>query len=266
MKRVLFLFFGASLALSIMQPALTVTETWILWLPFLFVFRPIEACFSVQCLLFWGRVFVYSALKCRSASSPISSPSLHHFISPPSTLKHQNVKAAMLSSFAPPLFHPACIRTSYFCITIMSNIKIISLNVKGVGHVVKRQKIISFLKRENAQIALLQETHLTDLEHIRLRRSWVGQVFYSSFSLKSRGVAILIHKKLPFTLEEVIKDDEGRFVIVTVCLYGECNLIGSVYGPNMFEPSFFSRLLAVTSSHFNPLHSIWRRLQLCSGC
>lgn len=128
----------------------------------------------------------------------------------------------------------------------------VSLNVKGVGHVVKRQKTISFLKRENAQITLLQETHLTDLEHIKLRRSWVGQVFYSSFNSHSRGVAILVHKKLPFTLDEVIKDDEGRFVIISGFLDGERILIGSAYGPNMFEPSFFSRLLAATSSHLTP--------------
>lgn len=134
----------------------------------------------------------------------------------------------------------------------MSDIKIISLNVKGVGHVVKRQKIISLLKKENAQIALLQETHLTDSEHIKLRRGWVGQVFYSSYNSHSRGVAILIHKKLQFTLEEIIKDDEGRFVIISGFLFGERILIGSIYGPNAFEPSFFSRLLAAASSHLTP--------------
>lgn len=134
----------------------------------------------------------------------------------------------------------------------MSDIKIISLNVKGVGHVVKRQKIISLLKRENAQIALLQETHLSDLEHMKLRRGWVGQVFYSSFNSHSRGVAVLIHKKLPFTLEEVFKDDGGRYVIISGFLFGERILIGSIYGPNAFEPSFFSRLLAAASSRLAP--------------
>lgn len=134
----------------------------------------------------------------------------------------------------------------------MSEIKIISLNVKGVGHVVKRQKIISLIKRENAQIALLQETHLSDLEHIKLRRGWVGQVFYSSFNSHSRGVAILIHKKLPFTLEEVIKDEGGRYVIISGSLFGEQILIGSIYGPNTFEPSFFSRLLGAASPRLAP--------------
>lgn len=49
---------------------------------------------------------------------------------------------------------------------------------------------------------MLQETHLTDTEHLKLKRDWVGQVFYSSYNSKSRGVAILINKKLNFTIDK----------------------------------------------------------------
>lgn len=73
----------------------------------------------------------------------------------------------------------------------MSNTKIITLNVKGMNHVVKRRKILSMLKKDKVQVALLQETHLTDLEHLKLKRDWVGQIYSSSFNSKSRGVAIL---------------------------------------------------------------------------
>ncbi len=96
----------------------------------------------------------------------------------------------------------------------MSDIKIVSLNLKGINHVIKRQKIISYLKREQAQIAILQETHLTETEHLKLRRGWVGQVFSSSFNSHSRGVAILIHKKLNFKFEDMIKDTGGRYILI----------------------------------------------------
>lgn len=86
----------------------------------------------------------------------------------------------------------------------MSNIKIITLNVKGINHVIKRRKVLSMLKKDKVQVALLQETHLTDLEHLKLKRDWVGQIYYSSFNSQSRGVAILIHKHLAFTLDKVI--------------------------------------------------------------
>lgn len=103
----------------------------------------------------------------------------------------------------------------------MTDLKIISLNVKGLNNVVKRQKTLSFLKKEKTQIALLSETHLNDLEHSKLKRSWVGQVFYSSYNTKSRGVAILIHRNLPLTIEKVIKDEEERYILISGFLFRE---------------------------------------------
>lgn len=134
----------------------------------------------------------------------------------------------------------------------MSNLKIVSLNVKGFNNAVKRQKILTFLKKEKTQIALLSETHLNDLEHLKLRRSWVGQVFYSSYNTNSRGVAILIHRCLPFTLEKTIKDNNGRYILISGYLYGEQILIGCIYGPNSYDSAFFSKLLSEVTSLSTP--------------
>lgn len=57
---------------------------------------------------------------------------------------------------------------------------IVSYNINGVNHPIKRKKIMNQLKRLNCSIALLQETHLNDIEHKKLRREWVGQVFSAS--------------------------------------------------------------------------------------
>lgn len=130
----------------------------------------------------------------------------------------------------------------------MSDLKIVSLNVKGVNNVIKRQKILTFLKKEKTRIALLSETHLTDIEHLKLRRTWVGQVFYSSYNSKSRGVAILIHRNTPFILEKTISDNDGRYVLISGYLYGEQILIGCIYGPNVYEASFLPKLLSDVTS------------------
>uniref|UniRef100_A0A8C6K9K2 exodeoxyribonuclease III n=1 Tax=Nothobranchius furzeri TaxID=105023 RepID=A0A8C6K9K2_NOTFU len=130
----------------------------------------------------------------------------------------------------------------------LGNIKIMTLNVKGINHIIKRLKIVSSLKKDRVQIALLQETHLTDSEHLKLKRDWVGQISSSSFDSKSRGVALLIHKNLPFTLNAIVRDTDGRFILITGLLYGEQILLGSVYAPNTFDRSFYSNFLAKTSS------------------
>uniref|UniRef100_A0A3Q3G7C3 exodeoxyribonuclease III n=1 Tax=Labrus bergylta TaxID=56723 RepID=A0A3Q3G7C3_9LABR len=112
----------------------------------------------------------------------------------------------------------------------------------------KRQKLLSYLKKENCQIGFLQETHLSDLEHIKLRRTWVGQVFYSSYNSSSPGVAILMHRSLAFKVDKEIKDKEGRYVLISGYISGEHIVIGCVYAPTVYEPSFLSSLLADISS------------------
>uniref|UniRef100_A0A672FX15 Endonuclease/exonuclease/phosphatase domain-containing protein n=1 Tax=Salarias fasciatus TaxID=181472 RepID=A0A672FX15_SALFA len=54
-------------------------------------------------------------------------------------------------------------------------------------------------------------------------RNWVGQIYYSSFSS--------------------MKDDQGRYVLITGYLYGEHIFIGCVYAPNVYQKEFYSDLL-----------------------
>uniref|UniRef100_A0A3B5A4F9 Endonuclease/exonuclease/phosphatase domain-containing protein n=1 Tax=Stegastes partitus TaxID=144197 RepID=A0A3B5A4F9_9TELE len=118
----------------------------------------------------------------------------------------------------------------------MANIKIISVDIKGINHVVKRQKLLSYPRRENY------------LEHLKLHRSWVGHVFYSSNSSSNHGVAILLHRILAFRMDKEIKDKEGCYVLISGHIFGEHVVIGCVYAPTVFEPSFLPGLLANISS------------------
>uniref|UniRef100_A0A3Q2WJ08 Endonuclease/exonuclease/phosphatase domain-containing protein n=1 Tax=Haplochromis burtoni TaxID=8153 RepID=A0A3Q2WJ08_HAPBU len=100
----------------------------------------------------------------------------------------------------------------------MTDLKIISLNVKRLNNVVKRQKIISFLKKEKHKLV----------------------------------AAILIHRNLPLTIEKVIKDKEGRYILISGFLFRESVFIGCVYGPNSEDVSFFPNLLTHVSAIASP--------------
>lgn len=52
-----------------------------------------------------------------------------------------------------------------------NSVKILSLNVNGLNNPIKRQKVMSKLRKEKAQIIYLQETHLTDQESEKLQHS-----------------------------------------------------------------------------------------------
>ena len=89
-------------------------------------------------------------------------------------------------------------------------LKFVSFNVNGLNGPIKRKRVLTYLKKINTDIAFIQETHLTLQEHQKLKGGWVGQVFSSSFNSKARGVAILINKNIPITIQDTISDPLGR--------------------------------------------------------
>lgn len=85
----------------------------------------------------------------------------------------------------------------------MDNLICVSYNVKGLSSPIKRKKIFNQLRKMHCSIALLQETHLSDGEHLKLRREWVDQVYSASYNKgKRRGVAIMFAKSV-FYLEQL---------------------------------------------------------------
>uniref|UniRef100_H3A494 exodeoxyribonuclease III n=1 Tax=Latimeria chalumnae TaxID=7897 RepID=H3A494_LATCH len=119
-------------------------------------------------------------------------------------------------------------------------LNIISWNVKGINGPLK----LADLK---CNIALLQETHLTDVEAAKLNRRWVGQVYSSTFDSKSRGVSLLIGKQVPWVHQEAISDKEGRYVAIRGSLYNQDYTIVNVYGPNSYQASFIAEIAKAIS-------------------
>lgn len=71
-------------------------------------------------------------------------------------------------------------------------------------------------------VALIQETHLSQTEHLKLKREWVDQLYSASCgSKKKRGVAILFQKSVYYSNENFFQDDEGRYVMVTGTIGGK---------------------------------------------
>lgn len=123
-------------------------------------------------------------------------------------------------------------------------VRFVSWNVKGLNGPIKRSRVFSHLKSLNADILFLQETHLRVKDHIRLRKAWISQVYHSRHNGSSKGVAILINKKVQFTPTEVITDTLGRFVIICGCLFQTKVILVNVYAPNWDDTDFVNKLLS----------------------
>uniref|UniRef100_A0A3Q2QE32 exodeoxyribonuclease III n=1 Tax=Fundulus heteroclitus TaxID=8078 RepID=A0A3Q2QE32_FUNHE len=116
-------------------------------------------------------------------------------------------------------------------------------NIRGINSPIKRKKMLTYLKRQKVDIAFIQENHLTDTEHFKLCRDWVGNVFYSSFLTKARGVDLLINKRLNFKLNSVEKDKNGRFLLVNCEINRNKIALVNIYGPNYDDSLFFNNLI-----------------------
>lgn len=134
-----------------------------------------------------------------------------------------------------------------------ASLKLTTWNVQGLGHVIKMKKILTYLKKQKSDIALLQETRLSDTEHLKLKRDWVGKIYFSSHSQNKKGTAILINKNLPFILEHEEKDSEGRFILITGSILEQHITILNIYAPNNDSPQFMSQMILMFNHHCNGL-------------
>lgn len=129
-------------------------------------------------------------------------------------------------------------------------LRIVSFNVNGILNPVKRGKILSKMKKEKAQVVYLQETHLNDVEHEKLRKMGFINIFFSSYKSKhKRGVAVLLSNKVTFEQTYVQKDKEGRFILIKGILEGTDITLLNIYAPPGSNISFFKKIFDMIESH-----------------
>lgn len=105
-----------------------------------------------------------------------------------------------------------------------------------------QRKILTCLKKDDINVAMVQETHLDDSEHLKLQQGPFGQVFFSSFTTRSRGVAVLIRKNLSFIISDCVKDLKGRYVIIKGTLQGQNIVMMNVYFPPAQPTTFLTKM------------------------
>ncbi len=69
-------------------------------------------------------------------------------------------------------------------------------------------------------------------------------MFYASYGRK-RGVTILIHKSMPFVPGNILKDTEGRYVMIVGTIGETVMTIVNMYAPNEDDDRFFKTIANV---------------------
>lgn len=89
----------------------------------------------------------------------------------------------------------------------------------------------------------LQETHLNNSEHEKLKGMGFTQIYYSSYHTgHRRGVIILISHKVTFEKKYEHADKEGQFIFVHGMMNGTPISLLNIYAPPGSKiPFFFKR-------------------------
>ncbi len=98
----------------------------------------------------------------------------------------------------------------------MHTLNILSLNVNGLHSAVKRTRVLEYLHRKSISCALIQETQ-SDLA--RFQNKYYKLAAFSSTQNKTKGVLILVNRKLNLTIEHLGSDEKGRFVFIRCKIY-----------------------------------------------
>lgn len=127
-------------------------------------------------------------------------------------------------------------------------LKLITWNIRGVGTQTKKNKVLNYLNNIQADVCLLQETHLSYSKQNSLINANFIHSFSSPYNSKQRGVCILINKRIRFTHNTTITDPEGRFIIINISINNNPITIVCIYGPNSDDSSFFHNLFSSISN------------------
>uniref|UniRef100_A0AAX7UJD9 exodeoxyribonuclease III n=1 Tax=Astatotilapia calliptera TaxID=8154 RepID=A0AAX7UJD9_ASTCA len=133
----------------------------------------------------------------------------------------------------------------------MGILRLVTWNINGAGTRGKRLKIFNQLKKLQADVVLLQETHKPVTGLNELKTPEFPNVFAACYNSRQQGVAILIHKNVNFTVLDTVIDPEGRFLILKLSILNKKLCIVSIYGPSVDEPSFFHGFFSALSEHLD---------------
>uniref|UniRef100_A0A8C5WEU2 exodeoxyribonuclease III n=1 Tax=Leptobrachium leishanense TaxID=445787 RepID=A0A8C5WEU2_9ANUR len=115
----------------------------------------------------------------------------------------------------------------------MATIRLITLNARGLNTPVKRRMALADARSQGGDIVFVQETHFRADSAPTLSSLHYPSSYVSNYTAsKSRGVAILLARHVPFVYDSHVTDPGGRFLFLKETLgHSSCTLV-NIYLPN----------------------------------
>uniref|UniRef100_A0A8C5MYX6 Endonuclease/exonuclease/phosphatase domain-containing protein n=2 Tax=Leptobrachium leishanense TaxID=445787 RepID=A0A8C5MYX6_9ANUR len=123
-----------------------------------------------------------------------------------------------------------------------------SINAGGLNIPAKRHIALRDFAKAQVSVALIQETHFLCDKAPALRSASYPLGFFGNYREgKSRGVAVLFAKHVPFQLLAHKADDEGRYVMVKGTIGEQLYTFVSIYLPNRRQHIALKKIMSVVT-------------------
>ena len=121
---------------------------------------------------------------------------------------------------------------------MVSNIKFLSSNIRGLQCKRKRLKVTEYLKDKIGSngFLFLQQTHSTEKNEISWKKDFNGQTFFSHGKSNSCGVLISYFGPYKLIIKKQLRDNDGRILILDLTIDDQSFILINYYNPNTEAP------------------------------
>ena len=133
---------------------------------------------------------------------------------------------------------------------MVSYLSMITLNVNGLSAPTKRQRLAEWIQKQEPYLCCLQETHLKPRNTYRLKVKGWKKIFHTNGDQKKAGVAILISDKIDFEIKTMLRDKEGRYIMIKGPIQEDITIV-NIYAPNTGALQHIMQMLASMKGEIN---------------
>ena len=121
------------------------------------------------------------------------------------------------------------VKSTFFITHNTTGLKIVSLNVRGLGNNAKRKEVFNWLRAKKQSIYKLQEAHCSEGTIDIWTCEWGYRALFSCCSSNKAGVGILFNNNFDLQIHKVFSDPNGRFIICDIVADGKRLTVANIY-------------------------------------
>ena len=125
----------------------------------------------------------------------------------------------------------------------------------------KRQAVFTWLNEKEPGIFLIQESHSSPEKEDEWRSMWDGMIEFSHGASNSRGVAVLISRKININITNIETDNDGRILLLNCTVSELNNVILNIYAPTIDKRKEQHKLAAKLELNEEKFNKIWFQMK-----